>query len=57
MNDGLIDEYQLVMMPAVIGAGKGLFKGTKEQLKLNYQWSKPFASGAVALCYQPDGKA
>jgi dihydrofolate reductase len=56
MKHGLIDEYQLMVMPAVIGAGKSLFTGVDQPFKLNYQWSRSFASGAVVLCYQPDGK-
>jgi len=55
MQQGLIDEYQLVVHPAAIGAGKALFGGLDQRLKLNYLWNKPFSSGAVALCYQPGG--
>jgi dihydrofolate reductase len=55
MEHGLVDELQLVVMPVVIGAGKPLFARSPQPYKLIYQWSKPFASGAVALCYRPDG--
>ncbi len=53
---GLLDEIQLMVQPSVIGAGKGLFQGLDQGLKLVYQWIKPFPSGAVALSYALDGK-
>lgn len=53
---GLVDEFQLVVQPVVIGEGKSLFHGVKDRLKLDFQWSKPFSSGAIALCYHLDGK-
>ncbi len=56
IQHGLIDEYQLVVHPVAIGEGKGLFKGIDNMPKLNYQWSRPFKSGAIVLCYRPDGK-
>jgi dihydrofolate reductase len=56
MQHGLVDEYQLMVQPTAIGEGKRLFEGIGQSLKLKYRWSKTFQSGAVALCYQPDGK-
>jgi dihydrofolate reductase len=53
---GLVDEFQLVVQPVAIGEGKSLFGGFRDMLKLNFQWSRPFTSGAVALCYHLDGK-
>jgi dihydrofolate reductase len=52
---GLVDEIQLLVQPVAIGDGKSLFKGIHDALKLNLMWSRSFQSGAVALCYQPDG--
>jgi dihydrofolate reductase len=52
----LVDEIQLMVQPTVIGAGKMLFKGIEEGMKLKFLRSQAFQSGAVALCYQPDGK-
>lgn len=52
----LIDEYQLMVMPVAIGAGKPVFSSMDHPLKLKYEWSKPLSSGAVALCYKPNDK-
>ncbi|MGE5264565.1 MAG: dihydrofolate reductase family protein [Acidobacteriota bacterium] len=50
----LIDEYQLLVQPAVLGRGNPLFKDHRLALKLVS--TQPFHSGAVLLCYQPDRK-
>jgi dihydrofolate reductase len=57
IQHGLIDEIQLVLQPTAIGAGKPLFQGLEQGLKLKYQWNHPFPSGAVALSYLLDRKA
>jgi dihydrofolate reductase len=54
IQHGLIDEYQLLIQPAVLGSGKPLFKN--HRLALRLVKSQPFHSGAVLLCYQPDRK-
>ena len=56
MQHNLIDEFQLVVQPVAIGRGKPLFNGIHDMLKLNFIWSRPFHSGAIALCYRPDGR-
>ena len=56
IQHGLIDEYQLLVQPVAIGIGKALFNGIHDILKLNFIWSRPFHSGAIALCYRPDGR-
>ena len=55
INQHLVDEYQLVVQPVVIGEGKSLFKGITDMQKLDFQWSRKFTSGAVALCYRVEG--
>ena len=55
MQHGLVDEYLLVVQPVVIGDGKPLFKGIQSMHKLDLLWSRRFHSGAVALCYRPNG--
>jgi dihydrofolate reductase len=56
IRNGLVDEIQLVIQPVAIGAGKALFQGIDGGMKLKYLRSQVFRSGAVALCYQVDGK-
>jgi dihydrofolate reductase len=56
IKNKLVDEIQLMVQPVAIGAGKALFQGIEGGMKLKYLRSQTFQSGAVALCYQPDGK-
>lgn len=50
---GLIDEYDLVMHPIVLGRGKPLFTELSAPLNLKLVSAKTFASGAIGLTYQP----
>jgi dihydrofolate reductase len=49
----VIDEYQMVVNPLVLGAGRTMFEGLKEQLKLKLTNSRAFKNGNVLLCYEP----
>jgi dihydrofolate reductase len=51
--ENLIDEYQLVVNPIVLGAGRTMFEGLKERLKLKLTTSRTFGNGNVLLCYAP----
>ena len=53
MNFGLIDEYQLLVHPIVLGNGKPLFKGLYDKHKLKLLRTATFSSGVVALHYEP----
>ena len=50
---GLIDEYELMVHPRVIGHGPALFAGLSKPLDLKLVGRRELASGAVALRYEP----
>ena len=52
-NFGLIDEYQILVHPVVLGGGKPLFQDIKDQVKLKLVNSKTHPSGVMVLYYQP----
>lgn len=49
----LIDEYQIMLEPIILGGGKPLFLNYKDPLDLQLSKSRVFTNGAVALYYQP----
>jgi dihydrofolate reductase len=53
---GLIDEFQIVVCPIVIGSGKTLFEGVTEKLNLKLTKSRTFGNGNVYTCYEPASK-
>ena len=52
-QEGLIDEYQIVVNPVVLGKGKTMFDGVKEKLNLKLTTTRIFGNGNVLLCYLP----
>ena len=50
---GLIDEYEFVVHPRVVGHGPTLFAGLTRRLDLKLVDRKEFGSGAVAMRYRP----
>ena len=52
-NAGLIDEYQLLVHPFILGDGKPLFKNIKERVNLKLIDTQARSSGVVVLTYQP----
>ncbi len=56
-EQGLIDEYQIMVDPVVIGDGTPIFKDIKHKLDLKLTMTRTFKSGVVLLCYQPVEKA
>ncbi len=50
---GLIDEYQFVVNPIVLGSGRTLFEGIESKLALERTASRAFANGNVLASYRP----
>lgn len=50
---GLIDEYEFVVQPRLVGHGPTLFAGLSKHLDLRLVSRQEFGSGAVALRYEP----
>jgi dihydrofolate reductase len=52
-QEGLIDEFQVVVNPVVLGRGRTPFEGLDEDLDLALVSSRTFGNGNVLLCYEP----
>jgi len=50
---GLIDEFQIVLCPIVLGAGRTLFGGVTTRPSLKRTHSRTFTNGNVFLRYEP----
>ncbi len=50
---GLIDEYELIVHPRIVGHGPALFAGLSKPLDLRLVGRLELGSGAVALRYEP----
>ena len=51
-SDDLIDEYQIVVYPIVLGKGRTMFDGVKKQLSLKPTNTKTFGNGNIVLFYE-----
>jgi dihydrofolate reductase len=54
---GLIDEYQIMVDPVVLGNGRRIFDGIGKRLSLTLIDTKVFRSGSVLLRYKPEEEA
>jgi dihydrofolate reductase len=52
-QERLIDEYQVVVNPIVLGKGRTMFDGVTAKLALKLTNTCAFTNGKVFLCYQP----
>ena len=50
---GLIDTYQLVVVPVLLGAGRSLFAGLPAMKLLQLDNARAFSNGNVVLTYRP----
>jgi dihydrofolate reductase len=50
---GLIDEYEFVVHPRIVGHGPTLFAGLSKRVDLKLVGRLEFGSGAVAMRYEP----
>ena len=50
---GLIDEYELVVHPTLVGHGPTLFAGLSKRVDLRLVSRVEFGSGALAMRYEP----
>ena len=50
---GLIDEYELIVHPRLVGHGPTLFAGLSKRIDLKLVSRLEFGSGAVAMRYEP----
>lgn len=54
-QEGLIDEFQIVVVPVVLGKGRTMFEGVSTMLTMKPTRTRSFRNGKVLLCYQPKG--
>jgi dihydrofolate reductase len=52
LQQGLIDEYRVILNPVFLGSGRPLFQDVKARLRLKLSRTKLFQSGVVVLYYQ-----
>ena len=50
---GLVDEYQMVINPIVLGEGRTMFEGVKNKVALKLTDTRAFKNGNVLLKYEP----
>jgi dihydrofolate reductase len=48
----LIDSYQIVVNPIILGAGKAMFDGLDKHLRLKLTSTRVFKNGNVAVSYE-----
>ena len=51
----LIDQFQMVVNPVVLGKGRTMFEGVKDKLSLKLTKTRTFSNGNVLLTYEAMG--
>jgi len=54
-RQGLIDQYQFVLNPVALGAGRTLFEGMEDDIPMKLAMTRSFGNGKVFLRYEPAG--
>ena len=49
----LIDEYQIALVPMILGAGKSMFAGVNDKVALKLADTRSFQNGNAFLTYRP----
>ena len=52
-SEDLIDEFQVIVNPIVLGKGRTMFEGIKDKLNLKLTKTRAFGNGNVLMSYQP----
>jgi dihydrofolate reductase len=52
-DEGLIDEYLIMVDPVALGEGTPIFHGIRQKLDLQLTGTRTFSSGVVLLTYRP----
>jgi dihydrofolate reductase len=52
-EEHLIDAYQFVIVPVVLGEGRTMFEGVRDRVKLERTSERAFKNGNVLLSYEP----
>lgn len=52
-QEGLIDSYQIVLVPVALGRGRTMFEGLRDPVKLRLVSTRSFRNGNVLLEYGP----
>jgi dihydrofolate reductase len=53
MEEGLVDEFQILVNPVALGKGTSLFTGLAKKAELTLTETRTFKSGVVMLTYAP----
>jgi dihydrofolate reductase len=53
MQEGLVDEFRILVNPVALGDGTPLFKGLAKKADLTLTDTRKFESGKILLTYQP----
>lgn len=50
---GLIDTFQIAIIPLALGAGRTIFDGVPEKIGLKHVGTRTFGNGNIVLTYEP----